>query len=150
MLYSISVAELIPAPKNRVFAALTKLEEHPLWNDGLLSMSHKGPMREGMVYETVSVVVGQKNHAKITVERLVPDQEIILVNHAGAISYRVRYQLIAKGSARTELFCQVDFELKSLVLQMGHGMIESMARNRISGDLQNLKTLLSGTKQMAR
>lgn len=147
MSYLSTISVTLPLPAEELFRELTTLDNYPMWNSGMISISKKGPMHEGMLYETESVVVGQRIKSLVEVKRLVKNQEIELINNTGAITYWALFRLHEAGSGETEVAFTIRFEFKSFILNLAKQTIEATAAQRIKNDLKLLGILM--TKQEA-
>ncbi|HSX01995.1 MAG TPA: SRPBCC family protein [Candidatus Saccharimonadia bacterium] len=143
MPYVTTIPVVFPEEPAVVYAALLDLASYPLWNSGMKQISTTQPMREGLQYETETVVAGRVNRATITVVRLVPNEEIELISHGGIIVYRADYKLVATGPRQTRVTCRLKFEFRNFMLELTRSTIESMARARIGADLAALRALLA-------
>lgn len=117
-----------------------------LWNTGVIHISSTGKMTEGMLYETRSAALGQQITAKIRVDRLSEPEQIVIHNDTGAVVFMVTYDLLSKPRNHCHLVCTMDFDLKGIAWQFAHPVIESIAKTRLSSDLQTLRTLLTQTE----
>lgn len=142
--YVTATPVVFPLARNKVYDALCDLPRYPEWNTGMKSMSATGPMTEGLEYETSTAVAGHTNHARIKVERLVPNEEIELVNNSGLIHFRAYFRLHELEPDRTEVICTLRFELMGPIFVLARPVIENMARTRIRGDLEKLRQQLVG------
>jgi hypothetical protein len=143
MSYVATIPVEFPCPAAAVYEAVTDLSNLPLWASGIVSASHSGVMREGLHYETTSMLPGGRaNVAEIEVKRLVPNREIELVNYAGLVAYQVLYKIVESGPKRCEVTCQFKFEFRNFVLNLARSAIEGMAEARIRGDLEALRAII--------
>ena len=110
----------------------------------MLRVSDDGPLREGLIFESESVLMGNHhNVARIHVSRMLENEEIEMVNEAGAISYRAMYRIIANSPQECELICTIRFEIHNFVLDLARAAIESMARTRLQHDMERLRELIA-------
>jgi hypothetical protein len=110
-----------------------------------VSISHTGRMREGLRYEVKGMIAGGKVTAsEIEVVRLIPNQEIEVVNYAGLVAYRGMYRLVPRGPHETEVICTLKFEFQNYVLDLARPVIEAMAGARLRGNLEALRAILCG------
>lgn len=140
--YSAQVKVTFHTSRAKAFAGLTDLKRYPLWNSGMVEILFDGMMREGMSYQSKSIVVGQENSTTVQVVRMVKNELIQLQSTGGAIPFTAEYQLTAKANEETEVGCTLQFELKGIALKFAHSVIESMAKTRIKGDLETLRALV--------
>jgi ribosome-associated toxin RatA of RatAB toxin-antitoxin module len=136
---------VFPLSAEAVFRELSMLDQYPLWNSGMISISKRGPMHEGMLFETASVVLGQTIKSLVEVKHLVPNQEIELVNNTGAITYWALFRFIETSPDHTEVTFTIRFEFKSIVLNLAKPTVEATAANRTKGDLEFLRGLMLGS-----
>lgn len=108
----------------------------------MISISKKGQMTENMLFETESAVMGRVTRSSIEVVKLESPKTIEMINNAGAIAYHAMYRLISETPGETEVVCMLQFELKSLALNLARPLIEGMAESRLRGNLELLKLLL--------
>jgi hypothetical protein len=142
MSYVATIPVIFPCSRWRVYEALCDLESYPLWNSGMTHISFTGAMREGLRYETRSLLVGHANLSKVEVTRLVPGEEVELMSESGLIAFRVVFILREVAEETTEVICTLRFEFQNFVLDLARPVIESMAQVRVRGDLETLRILL--------
>lgn len=143
MTYSASTSVSFDADPGKIYRELINLGQHRLWNTGLVHISETGNMREGMRYQTVSIVLGQETKFDIEVTRLVPNKQVSIVNSNGALTFEATYLLVPVEADKTNLECKIDFMLDGFTLNLAHPVIEAMATARIKGDLETLRSLLA-------
>lgn len=142
MPYSISISTLFHIPVERVYQALTFLDEYPLWNSGVIRVSKSGYLVENMLIGMESIVGGKPVISNLEIARLVPHQSIEMINNSGIISYRLMYELLSHSANETELICMLQFTFKNFAMDIARPAIEAMAENRIRGNLESLRILL--------
>lgn len=138
---NVTVSVQIQASPEVIFEWLTDLDRYKLWNDGLTKMGRRGKMHEGMIFSSASTTFGQPSEASIEVRRLVPNQEIELINNTGAVSYRAIYRLIP-DEGRTEVVLWLQLEPNSRLVDMAAPMLESVTASRLQGYLETLRDLV--------
>lgn len=146
MLYKTVINMVFDAPKERVFEALINLEDYHLWNSGLINITGLQVMEKGKKFRTRSIVAGREIVSETTVEELRPNEEIVLSNVTGTVPYRSQYILRSLSRTKTEMICQLEFELRGLTLNYAHKAVESMAHARTKGDMEALNAILSQEK----
>lgn len=143
MPFSISISTLFNIPVERVFQALTFLDEYPLWNSGVIRVSKSGYLVENMLIEMESVVGGEVVVSNLEIVSMVANKSIEIVNNSGVVSYRLMYQLLSHSPDVTELVCVLQFTFKKFSMDIARPAIEAMAENRIRSNLESLKILLN-------
>jgi hypothetical protein len=86
--------------------------------------------------------VGQITRSSIEVIKVESPKTIEMINNAGAIAYHSMYRLISEAPGETEVVSMLQFDIKSLVLDLARPVIEAMAESRLRGNLEMLKVLL--------
>ena len=141
MLVDVTVSITIAAAPEVIFEWLTDLGRYPLWNAALREVGRKGKMHEGMIVPMKSSVMGKLIESSMEVLRLVPGKDIELINNTGAVPYRAVYRFIPEGK-KTEVVLWCQLEPQSRVFQLARPLVESLAKARLSGDLESLKALI--------
>ncbi|MDB5178789.1 MAG: Polyketide cyclase / dehydrase and lipid transport [Patescibacteria group bacterium] len=132
-----------PCSRATVYRALCDLKSYPLWNSGMITVSEPGPLREGLAYDTYSILPGgQTNRARINVVRLEKDEEIELASKTGAITYNAIIRLSSEPSGHTTVVCELKFEFTNFVLNLTKGAVEAIAGARMQGDYEALRALI--------
>jgi uncharacterized membrane protein len=147
MSYAVTIPVLFDLPRHKVYEALCDLSRYPEWNSGMKSISHQGPMKRGLKYETVSDVLGKENHSFVEVAELIPDEAIVLESQAGLVSFRAAFELTAADANSCSVICTLRFNFSKLIFNLAQTMVESIAENRIRGDLEKLRALLEAPKK---
>ena len=141
MLVDVTVSVTIQASPEVIFEWLTDLDRYLLWNAALREVGRRGKMHEGMIVPMKSVVMGKQIESSMEVVRLVPGKDIELLNNTGAVPYRAVYRFIPEGD-RTEVVLWCQLEPQSRVFALARPLIESLAKARLSGDLEMIKALI--------
>ncbi|MBW4062005.1 SRPBCC family protein [Candidatus Saccharibacteria bacterium] len=141
MAFSTTLSIDFPVAPVAVFNGLADLSGHPLWNSGMISISHTGRMRAGMRYKVNSIVAGQNILSEVEVVELQPPRLIEIVNNTGSVTYHVTYLLEPVGKS-TRLVCTMAFELEGFILRLARPAIEAMAETRLRHDLETLRLLV--------
>ena len=142
MSYVIAIPIILPFSRDVVFESLTNLAQHPEWNTGMISISSRETMREGMRYRTSIRICGIVNTATVAVESLVSNEIIELVSKSGLISFRALYKLVECGPEETELICTLRFGFRGFIFNAARQVIESMAGTRCRRDLVALRDII--------
>ncbi len=143
MNYGVSVSTIFNLDPESVFAALCFLDNFPLWHSGMISVSKKGYLKENMLYNTQTIVLGELNKASVEVIRYEPNTTLELVNNAGIVRYHQLYKLISETPSQTEVICMMQFDLKTIASDLARPVIENMAESRVRGDMETLRSLLA-------
>ncbi len=143
MIYNTTIKVTFPFPAEMLYAALTDLSRYPLWNSGMISVKPQVNMHEGLLFKSTSIVLGQKNHSVVEVVKLDPDKTIEIKSQSGAIPFVARYDLASLGDQSCEVMCVLEFEITGITLKFALPVIQSMAKARLTGDLETLKALLA-------
>lgn len=141
MNYKTSVTVNFDCDRRALYGALCYLGRHPEWNQGMIYISHTGPMYPGLQYQTRSRVMGQINAADVEVVNLVPDELVHLKSDSGLIRFNVVF-LVADRSGGSRLTCRLMFEFHAAVLKLAQPVIEGMAQDRLQRDLEKLASIL--------
>ena len=149
MAYVATIPVVFPCPAAKVYDALCDLGSYPLWNSGMISVSHTGRLKEGLHYRVESMVAGgQVNVSEAEVTRLVPMKEIELVSYTGVVAYKATFRL-TEHEGGTQVVCTLRFELRNFMLDLARPVIEAMAEARIRGDLEALRAIICDGKATA-
>ena len=132
-----------PCPKHVVYEALCDLSRYTSWTSGMTSVSYSGRMHVGLEYNTTTKVLGRVNQAKVRVAEMAPDEAIVLVSNSGLITYRAAFQLRFISAESCSVICNLRFQFSKLVIHLAQPVIESMAEDRIRGDLETLREHLA-------
>jgi ribosome-associated toxin RatA of RatAB toxin-antitoxin module len=134
---------MYPVSRECLWSLLVDLDSYPLWIPSIISLSEVGPLREGLAYEAKSRLYGRiTGQSRISVTRLLVNDEIELVNESGVIAYRAMYKFIEVSPKDTELVFTLRFEFNYRLMGLGHIKVERSARARIEGDLKRLLHLI--------
>lgn len=144
MNYETSVTVNFDCARQVVYSALCYLGRYPEWNQGMIFVSHTGPMYAGLKYQTRSRVLGQINAADIEVVNLVPNELIHLKNESGLIGFNAVFLLGDTDGGRSKVTCRLTFNFHKAVLNLAQPAIEGMAQDRIRRDLESLAVILRG------
>lgn len=129
---------IFPFSRYIVFNALIDLAMYPAWNSGMTTISQAGRMTQGLRFRTSTNLGAYVNNAHVTVERLVENEYIELVNNTGAIAFRILYNLVELSPYETELICTMRFEFRTFEMNATRPVIEAMTRARVRRDLMVL------------
>jgi hypothetical protein len=143
MPYVATVPVLFPFPREKVFEALCDSELFPLWHSGLKKISTTERLRVGLRFVTESTVTGRTTTANVEVTRMIPREEIEMVNDSGLVAYQALIRVNERGPDACEVVTTLRFELRNFVLDIARPVIEAMAQARLKGDLETLRALLS-------
>ncbi len=144
MTYLVSVSTVFNLPVERVYEALCFLDDYPLWNISMVRISKNGYLKENMLVETESIVVGQKVVSNFEIVRLVPNKVIEMVNNSGSITYHAMYQLLSESPDESEVICTLRFEFNGFILNLARPIVEGMAESRLRNNMEALQALLRG------
>ena len=128
----------ISASPVAVFAYLKNLEHHYLWNPALQRLSSIKPLKLGMEYKSVRMVLGKQLKATNTVTAFINNRELQLENNTGMIHYCVNYKLKSQGK-NTVLTCSTSVSAESKAFAFAKPVLEILARRELQSDLQALK-----------
>lgn len=142
MNYFATIKLIFPVATEVLFTELINLNRYQLWNSGLISVSPKIIMKQGLRYKTQSLGVGRVNEAVVVVEQLIKNRALVLTSDSGIISFKTSYVFRETALGTSELTCNLSFDLKRVTLKFAQPVIESMAKARIKGDLETLKALI--------
>ena len=145
MSYSISVSVIIHRPVAEVFVALCHLDNYTLWNGKTTRVSKSGYLAEDMIFEIDSIINNEAVTSRLEVVRIEPNTSIEMINNSRVVSYRIMYHLISEAEGETEVACMLQFEFKSLSLDLARPAVEEIAKARIQGNLNALKELMEST-----
>jgi hypothetical protein len=108
----------------------------------MVRISHTGPMKPGLVYQTTSVVMGMTNNATVEVVELKPDELIVLASKAGLVGFKGEFELTEAGPNSCTVVCRLDFVFSKAVFNLAQPVVETVAKNRIESDLETLRAIL--------
>jgi hypothetical protein len=147
MPYTTTIPVEFPLPAHAVYEALCDLGLYPQWNSGMIRISRTGRMEPGIEYETVTDVLGHENHSRILVVALVPDERIILNSQSGLVMFEAVMHIKPVTAHSCTVTTTLHFEFSHQVFALARPMIESMAGDRIRGDLETLRDLLMKSRR---
>jgi ribosome-associated toxin RatA of RatAB toxin-antitoxin module len=142
MSYIATVPVKFHCSRHSVYEALCDLGSYPKWNSGMTSISLTERMHVGLEYFTTSDVLGQVNKAKVKVVDMIPDEAIVLESAATLITFRAAFQLKELEPKTCTVICNLRFEFSKVVFNLARPLVESMAEERIRGDLETLRDIL--------
>lgn len=142
MVYKTSATVDFECDRQTVYKALCYLGRHPEWSQGMIYISHTGPMYPGLRYQTRSRVMGQINAADVEVVNLVPNELVRVKNESGLIGFDAVFLISEEEGGRSKVTCRLAFKFHYAVMNLARPAIESMARDRIQNDLMKLAGIL--------
>ena len=80
---NVIVKVTINADKSLVFKYLTDLKLHFLWNPHLQKISPQTKLKEGMEYQSRSLMLGVAVKSNNVVSKLIDDKELEITNNTG-------------------------------------------------------------------
>ena len=146
MTYKTSVEVNFECDRQAAYDALCYLGRYPEWNQGMIYISHTGPMYAGLKYQTRSRVLGQTNAAEVVVVNLVPGELVHLKSDSGLITFNAVFLLADREGGGSTVTCRLAFEFHQAVLNLARGVIEDMANDRLRRDLTKLSGILLSEK----
>lgn len=121
-----------------VFKYLADLRYHYLWNPHLRRISPLDVVKLGTEYKSVTLLLGVKVRGKNVITKLLPNQEVEIVNNIGTLQYKVSYRLQSKRK-ETLLVCTTSVYSENGAFAFTAPILKLLARRELQTDLQALK-----------
>jgi uncharacterized membrane protein len=128
----------ISASPQSVFAYLSDLNKHYLWNPHLRKISPLGALQDGKEYKTLSTFLGIGVEGKNRVTKFIRNQEIQIENSTGTVQYLVNYRL-QEDATKTRLVCQTTVNSSHNSFAFSAPILKLLATRELRSDLQSLK-----------
>jgi hypothetical protein len=145
MTHRAKVTVEFPCPRHELFEALLDLDRYPLWNSGMVKISHDGPMTPGLIYSTVTHTMGRSNEATVHVIEIVPDEAIVLESRAGIVTFHATFQLKTLSARRSAVSVHLRFSFSRALFNLAQPVAEAIAESRIRADLETLRALMGSS-----
>lgn len=136
----------IGRPPSEVFAYLTDLRHHYLWNPQVQAISTTKRLKLGATFKTESQVLGITFKTVNTVTSFKPPKELVLVNPIGAVVYTAKFMLSPQGG-KTYVKLQVTISTDANVFVFAKPVLRQLALRELRTDLQALKVAIENDLQ---
>lgn len=133
----------IAAKPRDIFTYLTDLRYYYLWNPQMLSISPTKPLRLGMTYSTVILILGVQVKSTHEVTKLAAPKMLELQSKAGMIKHRTSFRLTAKGK-KTQLVCKTIVFADSTAFAFAKPILRLLAQHDLKTDMEALKLAVEG------
>lgn len=135
---SITTHTSIKASPAQVFAYLSNLKLHYLWNPQIVSISSHRQLKLGSKYMTESRLLGLTITATNSVTKFNPPTEIMIENTTGSVQYQVHFVLEPLGD-ETDVNLSISLTTNIPALLVSGSILRRFARHEIKSDLYSLK-----------
>ncbi len=133
----IEVAVEIACPAQKVFAALTDLDQLPEWQSSAISSKPDGPLAVGARVREQRSMMGREIDNELEVTAYDPPQRFALEGRSGAIPLSIDHELVEEDG-KTVLHVRAQAEPGGL-FKLAEPMIRRTAEQELRADFQRLK-----------